>query len=390
MRRKILVFIIAILVPLVSHGQIGVIGIRTSDYADHSRLVLEMDAKSSYKIFHLNDPPRVVIDVENAKWHNKIKQYEPTSRIKSIRHSTSSKVLRVVLDVNQPLKVKKDFLLNAEQGKPYRLVVDLAPENDELDVFVNPIFVPEPVVRKKTEIIAPVPKPKKQRKPLIVIDAGHGGHDPGAIGRRGTKEKDITLAYSKELRKQLLKSGRYNVYMTRSNDSFVKLRNRVAKGRRVKGDLFVSIHANAHKNRRTRGWSVYTLSENASDKEAAALARKENKSGLINGVDLEQAEDELTALLIDMTQRDTKNLSASFAETLVSKTKHETKLLQNPHRFAGFRVLTGADIPSVLVELGYLTNRKEEKLLKSGNHKKKLAKAIVAAIDVHFSKYKID
>jgi N-acetylmuramoyl-L-alanine amidase len=178
--------------------------------------------------------------------------------------------------------------------------------------------------------------------------------------------------------------------MVRSSDVFIPLKDRVTRARNAKGDLFVSLHVNSHTNNDIEGLSVYTLSENASDKEAEALANKENKEGLITGVDMQDKEDDLADLFIEMAQRDTKNLSASFAETIIGQMKYETKLLPNPHRFAGFRVLTGADIPSVLIELGYITNRKEEKLLKSEKYKNRLAKAVVEAINNHFNTYQIE
>lgn len=387
---KRLVFIIVMFaVPCVSQADTVIKNIRNSDLSDYSRFVIELDGNSVYEAFELNNPPRIVIDIAKARWQADEFKATEKSRINNVRHSQKKTGVRIVLDANQPLKIKKHFALDKTEEQNYRLVFDFEPVVDELDAFLNPV-IPTPVTRSVAiQPQAPTPVPKVQRKPLIVIDAGHGGHDPGTIGRRGTREKDITLSYSKELRDELLRTGRYRVYMTRDYDKYIKLRERVQKGRNVKGDLFISIHANAHKNSKTEGFSVYSLSETASDKEAAALARKENKAGLINGVDLHEAEDDITALLIDMTQRETKNLSASFAETLVSKAEHEVKLLRNPHRFAGFRVLTGADIPSVLIELGYLTNRREEKLLKSKNYKNKLAKTIVKAIDIHFSKFPV-
>lgn len=368
-------------------------GFKSADHKNYSRFVLNTKHKAQFKIFALNNPSRVVIDITNVKWGDFSIPLKQTGRIKNVRKSfaESNADMRLVLDLNQPVAIEKYFQLKSDAKHSHRLVIDLKPTNVFLDNIAFP-EIPKPIYKKPQNNHFPTPKLKRKvaRKPIIVIDAGHGGHDPGAIGRRGSKEKDLTLKYAQELKRQLRSTGKYKVKMTRDSDRYIKLRERVNISRRSKGDLFISIHANSHKNRKTRGWSVYTLSEKASDKEAAALARKENKSGLINGVDLAYKGNEISALLIDMVQRDTKNLSASFAENLTNKTRKRAKLLRNPHRFAGFRVLTGADIPSVLIEIGYLTNRKEESLLRSENYKKKLAKAIVEAIDTHFIKYKTD
>jgi len=384
--RRIGIFIIAILIPFISYAQNKVIGFRAADKEAQSRFVLDLEYKPEYKAFTLSNPPRVVIDINDAVWDNSLSPHSETKRIKGVRYSPGTSPLRVVLDLKTDISISKDFVLEPSGGNPFRLVLDLKPKQLSKESKI----APRPVTREGKSLNIPKPKHKKRRKPLVVIDAGHGGHDPGTIGYKKTYEKDITLAYSIELKKQLEKTGRYKVYMTRSTDKFLKLRDRVRKARKVKGDMFISIHANSHRSRKVRGLSVYTLSETASDKEAAALARKENKEDIISGIDLDEEANEITELLIDMSQRDTNNLSASFAETIVDKAKKKVKLLSNPHRFAGFRVLTGADIPSVLVEVGYLTNRKEEKLLKSKKYKKKLAKAMVEAIDNHFTKYKVE
>jgi N-acetylmuramoyl-L-alanine amidase len=384
--KQIIICIICLLIPFASVAQNKVTGFRAHDKDSHSRFVIDLNEKPEYKAFTLENPPRAVIDIKKAVWDNNLSPHSQTKRIRGVRYSPNTSPLRIVLDLNTPVKILENFVLEPKEGYKYRLVLDLRP----LDLSKEANATPIPVVRSGVTLNAPKPINIKPYKPLIVIDAGHGGHDPGAIGYRKTYEKDITLAYSKELRRQLLATGRYRVYMTRQNDKYLKLWDRVVAARKEKGDMFISIHANSHNSRKVSGLSVYTLSETASDKEAAALARKENKAGLINGIDLEKESDEITEVLIDMTQRETKNVSASFAETIVEQAHGEVKLLTNPHRFAGFRVLKGADIPSVLIELGYLTNRKEEKLLNSKNYKKKLAKAFVDAIDEHFEKYNID
>jgi N-acetylmuramoyl-L-alanine amidase len=387
MPKKLIFFLAFLLLPFVAYGKTSVLGFRASEIQNNSRFVLDLSENAKYKVFTLSDPMRVVIDIPDAKWDESLPPHDENRLIKSVRYSENpNNSLRVVLDINQPVVVKKSFILDKTKGSPLRLVIDLEPTtNIKIDNTI-----PQPITRDGNAIGIPIPVLKERRKPLIVIDAGHGGHDPGTIGDIGIQEKEITLDYAKELRAQLLATGKYDVYMVRSRDIFIPLKDRVTKARNAKGDLFVSLHVNSHINNEIEGLSIYTLSENASDKEAEALANKENKEGLITGVDMQDKADDLADLFIEMAQRDTKNLSASFAETIISQMKNNVKLLQNPHRFAGFRVLTGADIPSVLIELGYITNKKEERLLKSENYKNRLAKALVEAINEHFNTYQIE
>ena len=219
----------------------------------------------------------------------------------------------------------------------------------------------------------------------MVIDAGHGGVDPGAIGVRGTLEKNVTLAAARELRRQLEATGRYRVVMTRSDDTFLRLRERVNVARTNGAELFISLHADSHPNPNTRGLSVYTLSATASDKEAAALAQRENKADLIAGVNLSAESREVVDILIDLAQRETMNLSAHYAGMLVDNLREAVTLLPKTHRFAGFAVLKAPDIPSVLVELGYMSNREEERLLRDPDYRRRLMGAIVRATDAYFA-----
>jgi N-acetylmuramoyl-L-alanine amidase len=244
-------------------------------------------------------------------------------------------------------------------------------------------------IQKLTSLLQPVnPKTafrsKKDRK-VVIIDSGHGGADPGTIGRSGIYEKHVTLAMARELAKQLRATGRFNVVMTRNRDIFIPLRKRVKIARDASADLFISLHADAVKNTQISGPSVYTLSERASDKEAEALAEKENKSDLIAGMDLSDESKEVANILIDLAQRESRNQSARFATQLVSDLKRRTKLLRNTHRFAGFAVLKAPDIPSVLIEMGFLSNRADERRLQTAKYRKKFSSGIVAAISSYFS-----
>jgi N-acetylmuramoyl-L-alanine amidase len=230
------------------------------------------------------------------------------------------------------------------------------------------------------------PSPRRpERAHVVALDAGHGGVDPGTIGMGGIFEKNITLPTVFELRRQLEATGHYKVVLTRNQDIFVPLRERVAIARGAGAELFISIHADSIRNRDTRGASVYTLSETASDAEAAALAAKENRADIIAGVNLAHENKEVTSILIDLAQRESMNRSATLASLLVDDLGRQIHLIPvKPHRYAGFAVLKAPDIPSVLIELGYLSNPGDEKLLTEARERAKVAVAIRHAIDRYF------
>jgi N-acetylmuramoyl-L-alanine amidase len=222
------------------------------------------------------------------------------------------------------------------------------------------------------------------RIPTIVLDPGHGGKDPGAIGAHGTMEKDVNLQMATQLKAVLEATGHYKVVLTRTDDRLLPLRQRIEVARAAKADLFISIHADHNERAELRGASVYTLSETASDAEAAAVAARENKDGVITGVDLTTQSPMVTSILIDLAQRETKNLSARFASLLTDQLGERTLVLRDSHRFAGFVVLKALDVPSVLLELGYLSNADDEAALASKRHRRVVAKAIRDAIDQYF------
>jgi N-acetylmuramoyl-L-alanine amidase len=297
---------------------------------------------------------------------------------------------RLVLDVKGPVGMQHLELLPASATKPIRLVLDLVPTTDQTfraSLSVGGIAstaTAAPALPLASPTLPPV-KPEPAGKPVIAIDPGHGGVDPGAIGVSGTAEKTVTLAMARELKAQLEATGRYKVMLTRSSDIFVRLRDRIAIARAAGADLFLSLHADAHSTIGLRGASVYTLSEQASDSEAAALATQENKADLIAGVDLSNETEVVTNILIDLAQRETKNLSVRMAGMLVQELQRGTLLLHNSHRFAGFAVLKAPDVPSVLIELGYMSSPEDEALLRSTQHRAKLASAIVRAIQGYYT-----
>lgn len=239
---------------------------------------------------------------------------------------------------------------------------------------------------------APTPKSVKKPTPpprpkLVFLDPGHGGRDPGALGVRGTQDKGVVMAIARELQKELLAGNRYRVLLSRSTDNFVALRERVARAQAAKADLFLSLHADSHDNPDIRGASVYTLSEAATDREAAALAARENRAdAVISGMKLSDKDDNVARTLVAMSQRGTVNDSRKLADTIVRTFgQNGVRLLPHTHRQAGFAVLTSPDIPAALVELGYLSNPQDEKLLTVRQHQMGLARALRASVDAHFA-----
>tara|TARA_Y100001970_G_scaffold293959_1_gene445083 strand:+ start:9182 stop:10132 length:951 start_codon:yes stop_codon:yes gene_type:complete len=298
---------------------------------------------------------------------------------------------RVVLDSKGPVRITKAFMIppNAA-GRPHRIVLDIkrVTENAFMAAYSRIGKRSKPGPDATPRLRPPVLKPKSKsgEKIVIMIDPGHGGVDPGAISRSGVWEKHIVLSFSKELRRQLRATGKFEVRLTRGRDVFIRLRERIARARAAGADLFLSIHADSIRNPRVRGMSVYTLSERASDKEAAALARKENKSDMIAGLDLNEQSNEVVNILIDLAQRETMNESTVFARQLVTELSKVRKMLRNTHRFAGFAVLKAPDIPSVLVELGYLSNRSDERLLRDPGQRRRMATAMTRAIRRYFDR----
>ncbi len=359
--------------------------IRIGVHPGATRFVVELNDNVEPRVFGLPDPYRVVIDLPEVDFDLPEERIgDGAGLISKLRYGLFRPgTSRFVLDLETPSKVIKQFVLKPSDGKPWRLVLDLAPTTRaDFVAAMRPRAEdnPNPVTR------VPVPStPRQNAKPVVVVDAGHGGVDPGAIGVSGIYEKKIALDYAREIVRQLKASGKYEVVMTRNRDIFLPLRERVQVSRAAGADLFLSLHANTHPKRSTRGFSVYTLSDRASDKEAAALAALENKSDVIGGVNLGDYSDDVQNILIDFAQAKTNELSVTFArDILVKQVKTSASLLTRPWRSAGFAVLKAPDVPSVLVELGYISNPQEERLLVTGNHRRKLSAAIVKAVDAYF------
>jgi N-acetylmuramoyl-L-alanine amidase len=336
-------------------------------------LLLEDIHAEPLKLFSLQNPDRLVVDLPSLPQNPQLRlppRYAG-ELLKQVRFAQfSPQVSRIVFDLHHPVSVEGTSL------RAGTLSIQLKPKQAAA-VAAKPASGNAKKTSKEL-------KPTKPRKPVVVIDAGHGGIDPGAIGPRGTKEKDIVLEYARALQSKLLKTGKYKVVLTREGDTFIMLRKRVEIARKAKGDIFISLHADSALDNHARGLSVYTVSEKASDAEAEALAARENKADIIAGIDLSSEREDVAGILISLAQRETKNNSATLADILVSSLNDRVRLLENTHRFAGFAVLKAPDIPSVLVETGFLSHPEEEKLLKTRAYREKVVAGLAEGIDRYF------
>jgi N-acetylmuramoyl-L-alanine amidase len=353
-----------------------------------TRFVMDFSKGVEPHAFTLADPYRVVIDLPQVTF-----KLPPntgaTGRglVKAFRFGLVMKGgSRIVMDVAKPVRIDKAFVVDAAAGQPARLVVDLAAT--DRDSFMKALTAsarptPPPVSA------SPVPDSaqKGDPRPIIVLDPGHGGIDNGAIAANGVMEKDIVLEFTTELRDQLERSGRYRVVMTRTDDTFIPLVDRVRMARIRQAALFISIHADAIKKSEgdAQGATVYTLSEKASDAEAARLAESENRADLIAGIDMSHEPGDVADILIDLAQRETKAFSLHLAKTVVADMKKVARMHKHPMKSAGLRVLKAPDVPAVLIELGYVSNKDDLKQLTSGGWRVKTAGAIRQAVDNFFN-----
>jgi N-acetylmuramoyl-L-alanine amidase len=376
----------------------------------NARVEITVSSRVPYRVFALPDPSRVVIDLDDVRPGIRAAQGTTAAgpiaavRIGRLNPGTT----RVVIDLARPARIAGTRLSGVPGGQAHVLTVDLAgrpgavatrpvPRDGRLpaETAVGAVgrasaggpVAAGPLGRDGSGTATP--DRGRGRPPVVVIDPGHGGIDPGAISQGGLYEKHVTLAMAREIRNELAALGSYRIILTRSRDVFIPLRGRVAIARRAGADLLLSIHADKLENRSVRGLSVYTLSERASDAEAAALAERENKADLLADVDLRGAAPDVTNILIDLVQRDTKNQSAKLAGTLVSQMRGEVALLSRTHRFAGFAVLKAPDVPSVLIEVGFLSNAEDEALLRSASGRRKIARGIARGVDGYFTSVEV-
>ncbi|MEM8948296.1 MAG: N-acetylmuramoyl-L-alanine amidase [Pseudomonadota bacterium] len=384
------------------------------------RVVIDLGHKVPFQHQSYDNPPRLVIELPDVAWqlpeHRGTRAYRMVQGFQFGRQNDGTS--RLIIDVDRPFEIETVFELPPSDSSGYRIVTDLAPlpdnavmrrqrvrstnyaaESGEPAASHRPMKRPS-VERDGTEPSqtalngaridkpAPVPAPRPSLLPpkrMIVLDPGHGGIDPGATGQKGTLEKNVVLAMAWELRRQLVDSGRYDVILTRDDDSFVRLRDRLQIARASDGHLFLSLHADSlATDQNVYGAAVYTLSDRASNEEAERLASTENRADILGGIDLSHHEPLVTQILIDLAQRDANSKSLKIGEILVEELGKVTKLLRKRRQQAGFVVLKSPDMPSALVELGYLSNQRDERRLTDREHLGDLAKGIVKAIDRYF------
>ncbi len=389
---------------------------RVGGDSNRTRFVADLSRPVSYSVYILPDPYRVIIDLPDVTFDlppgigRKVRGLISEYRYGILDPGKS----RIVIDTKGPVLIEKSYLVEAQSGQPPRLIVDLVKTSEanflasykadqghaqqELAALAEeqPLPLPatdsipeeEPAVKAASAEPEPATPPRVDPKPgrkIIVLDPGHGGIDPGAVSPSGVREKDVVLDFAIALQRALKATGKYDVVLTRDGDRFIGLKQRVESARLKKADLFIAIHADTVKGQDARGATIYTLSEKASDAEAEELAKKENRADIIGGLDLQTENQQVTDILIDLAQRESKNHAVFFSKKAVAQLKPLTLMTGKPLRSAGFMVLKAPDVPSVLVELGYLSSKSDEKLLTSQAWQAKIAKAFTTAIDGYFA-----
>jgi len=372
MKRQLFSKLLFLMIAILPLPQLAVAGavtdikdVRLWTAPDHSRLVFDLNRSTSYEVFRLHKPERIVIDMHDARLKASMRALKlPDPVIQKLRHGNPKPgVLRVVLDVKEKV-TPRSFLLKPMHGKPHRLVVDL--------------MRPDQVASKDKVITADQVRSKKDV--VIAVDAGHGGEDPGAIGPRGLQEKIVTLAIAKSLAKEIDARSGMRAVLIRKGDYFVPLKKRVALARKARAELMISIHADAVKSRKVKGASVYTLSERGAtpDKVAAALAARENASDEVAGVHTSEVDDPMVSMILgDMAKRDSLNSAYLLAETILKDFGKVGPIKYSEPKRARFVVLGALEMPSVLVELDFISNPQRERLLRSSSHQRKIVKALL-------------
>ncbi len=379
---------------------------RLAGDAKQTRFVLDLDKPIQFRAFALADPYRVVLDLPQISFKlGAGTGVAGRGLVKAFRYGlVMPGGSRIVFDLTGPAKIAKSYVLEAANGQPPRLVLEfeevdrtafvqlLAPENrPELRPAIadaNAGAANAGVVRPDASIVTASTQPPDKR-PVIVIDPGHGGVDNGTqAGGGDIMEKNLVLGFGLALRDKIEKSGKYRVVMTRTDDTFIPLNERVKIARNESASLFVSIHADALPRGEgdAQGATIYTLADKASDAEAERLADAENKSDAIGGVNLTDEPTEVADILIDLVQRETRTFSNRFARTLMGEMKNTVRMHKHPLKSAGFRVLKAPDVPSVLVELGYVSNKGDLEHLVSENWRNKTVGSMAQAIDAFFAK----
>ena len=352
------------------------------------RLIVELDRKVETTPFYMDNPLRLVIDMSKTVFRfQEPELIKPRGLVKDFRFGTMARGnSRMVISLKSTAKISQQEIISTGNGR-FRLTLDIE-EIDE-NSFYKLIASQRKTVGKSGNVATKgdrlVVTKKRAGRKTIVLDPGHGGIDGGANGKKGTIEKDITLAAALKVEEALKSTGKFDVYLTRRDDHFISLKERVKFTIRKQADLFISIHADTLDQKSVRGATIYTLSNEASDELSRKLAESENRADLIAGLAGEKIQDEVVDILADLAARETKKFSVRFAKKVVEVFRNEIHLIKNPHRRAAFGVLKDPNVPSVLLELGYLSNAKDEELLNSDKWRAKLARNLTQATTLYFS-----
>ena len=362
------------LLALSVRAGVNVENIRTWPAPDHTRVVLDLDHPTEYALFVLDGPDRVVVDLRDTRLLKRVPRANPADRLLAgIRAAPRKRTgLRVVLDLKQPVR-PKSFLLKPNRKYGHRLVIDLHTKASGSDTAA----VRKPARRSDS--------PGTQRDVVVAIDAGHGGEDPGAVTRSKIQEKDVVLAIARELARRIDRTRGMKAVLIRDGDYYVGLRRRMEIARQRDADLFVSIHADSFRDSRVSGSSVYILSRRGASSEAARwLAERENASDFVGGVSLDDKDGQLASVLLDLSQTATLVKSSDLGERVLKTLGRAGKRHKRRVGRAGFLVLKSPDIPSILVETGFLTNPSDAKRLSNPKHQRTVAQAILEGIHGYF------
>ncbi len=358
-------FVIIFIFPSIVLGRILVTGIRYWSSPEETRIVLDLSRSISYRSFLLKTPPRIVLDLSKASFTGQSTIKIDNAIVKKVRVGTRDRDnLRFVIDLKGPFPYYVSFLKRF-RNKSDRILIRI--KSPELE-------------GKESKLRRSFSKIKVRNTRIVVIDPGHGGDDPGTIGKSGTKEKDVVFAIAKRLRRLLNKKRGTKVFLTRKGDYFIELKKRMNIAKEYGADMFISIHTDANLNRRIRGASVYCLSlKGATDEAARILAEKENASDLIGGVISKNGDRSLDTILLDLIQTQTLNYSLEYAGMVIRELSKVTRMKFEMPRQAGFHVLKSPEFPSALVEVAFLSNRGDERLMKSNRFRTNVAKALSSA-----------
>jgi N-acetylmuramoyl-L-alanine amidase len=375
-----LVVVAGLLVGPVSANVVA--DMRVIGDSERTRFIVDLEKSPDYRIRRLTNPYRLVIDLPDVEFEEPAEPGEGRGLISDYRYGLFAPgKARIVLDLSDPVDIVKAFVLDPLDPEPARLVIDLEPtSHDAYETAVRGDRPARPLAGapdRRDRSVTP-------GRPIVVIDPGHGGIDSGATGEDGMREKDVTLEFGLELARVLKESGKLEPILTRDGDAFLSLAERVQVAQHHQAALFISIHADSVRQDYVRGATIYTLSDEASDALAAALADRENRSDILAGLALEDAPDDVANILFDLALQETKNLSVRFAKALVEDMDGVMPLNSNPWRRAAFRVLKAPDVPSVLLELGYLSNPEDEDLFHSQDWPAEEAQAVADAIEAFF------